>query len=308
MDMPKVSVVMNCLNGERYLKEAIDSVYAQTFTDWEIIFWDNASTDKSAEISQTYDKRLRYFKSEKTYPLGKARNLAFEQALGKYIAILDVDDIWLPEKLEKQLILFQRKHDLGMTYSNSIFFNEKGDICKIFDLAEPKRGHVFGELLMSGSAFLSTETMIFRKSALEKLDYIFDDKFTAVMDYYLSLRIAYYYEIDYINEPLSKWRKHDESEGSKYPIRVPQEGLKMLAKLVNDIPQVAKNFGPEFSACKKSMDYLFAMAEWKNNNKKNARNYLQPYLSDKKFLIIYLLSWFFSFSGFSKIKSKITRM
>jgi len=305
--MPQVSVVMNCLNGEKYLKEALDSVYAQAYKDWEIVFWDNASTDRSSEIAKSYDDRLRYFRSEKTYPLGKARNLAFEKARGEYIAILDVDDVWLPEKLEKQLILFERKPNLGMTYSNSIFFDEKGDICKIFDLAEPKRGHVFGELLMSGSAFLSTETMIFRKSALEKLNSIFDDKFTAVMDYYLALRIAYYYEIDYFDEPLSKWRRHEESEGSKYPIRVPQEGIKMLEKLVKDIPQVGENFGPELNACKKSMNYLFAMAEWKNNNRNKARNYLQPYLSDKKFLLIYILTCFFSFSVFSTIKSKIIR-
>ena len=59
--MPKVSVIMNCFNGERFLREAIDSIYSQTFTDWEIIFWDNASTDKSASIAKSYDKKLKYF-------------------------------------------------------------------------------------------------------------------------------------------------------------------------------------------------------------------------------------------------------
>ena len=76
---PLVSVVMNCYNSDRYLKEAIDSVYAQTFLDWEIIFWDNASTDRSAEISKSYDDKLLYFLGNQHVSLGAARNLAFEQ-------------------------------------------------------------------------------------------------------------------------------------------------------------------------------------------------------------------------------------
>ncbi|HZY30567.1 MAG TPA: glycosyltransferase, partial [Candidatus Methylomirabilis sp.] len=64
MGGPRVSVIMNCLNGERYLREAMDSVFAQTYTDWEIVFWDNASTDASAEIAKGYGDRVRYFRSE----------------------------------------------------------------------------------------------------------------------------------------------------------------------------------------------------------------------------------------------------
>ena len=63
--MAKVSVLMNCYNGEKYLREAIDSVYAQTYPDWEIIFIDNVSTDNSALIAKSYDSRLRYYKTEK---------------------------------------------------------------------------------------------------------------------------------------------------------------------------------------------------------------------------------------------------
>src|SRR3989338_4134513 len=77
---PLVSVIMNCRNGERYLREALDSVYAQSYTNWEIIFWDNASTDGSADIAKSCGPKLRYFKSEQSFPLGKARNLAIAEA------------------------------------------------------------------------------------------------------------------------------------------------------------------------------------------------------------------------------------
>ena len=75
--MVKVSVIINCLNGERYLRECLDSVVAQTFTDWEIIFWDNASIDATREIAERYDSRLRYFRADCTTDLGRARSQAY---------------------------------------------------------------------------------------------------------------------------------------------------------------------------------------------------------------------------------------
>ena len=66
---PLVSIVINCYNGEEFLKSAIDSIYSQTYTNWEIIFWDNCSTDRSSEIALSYDKRLRYFKSTTDVPI-----------------------------------------------------------------------------------------------------------------------------------------------------------------------------------------------------------------------------------------------
>ena len=104
---PIVSVVMNCLNCEDYVGEAIESVYAQTFMDWEIIFWDNNSIDKSAKIAKSFDSRLKYYKSNSTDLLGQARNKALNCCTGKYIAFLDCDDLWLPKKLEKQIPIFE---------------------------------------------------------------------------------------------------------------------------------------------------------------------------------------------------------
>ena len=76
-----VSIIMNCYNGQRFLKEAIDSVYQQTYHDWEIIFWDNASTDNSLKIAKSYDSRLLWFESDKTVLLGEARNKAINNSI-----------------------------------------------------------------------------------------------------------------------------------------------------------------------------------------------------------------------------------
>ena len=85
MDNSQVSVIINCLDGAAYLREALDSVFAQTYQDWEIIFWDNQSKDDSAAIAQSYGSRVRYFCSEQRLPLGEARNRAITQARGDII-------------------------------------------------------------------------------------------------------------------------------------------------------------------------------------------------------------------------------
>ena len=103
MEMPFVSVILNCYNGEKYLKEAIDSVYAQSYVNWEIIVWDNVSSDKSAQIALSYNSKLKYFCAEKHTPLGHARKLAVGVSNGEYLAFIDADDIWFPNKLEIQL-------------------------------------------------------------------------------------------------------------------------------------------------------------------------------------------------------------
>jgi len=117
---PLVSVIMNCHNCDRYLNEAIDSVYAQTYTNFEIIFFDNASIDSSSLIAKSYDEKIKYFTVSSKLELGEARKLATEHARGKYLAFLDCDDLWYSDKLEKQIKIFETSDDdLGIVYGRS---------------------------------------------------------------------------------------------------------------------------------------------------------------------------------------------
>ena len=100
---PRVSVIMNCYNSDEHLRSALDSVMKQTWTDYEVIFWDNCSTDTSPQIARSYGDRVRYFRGTEKVPLGAGRNLAIARARGEYIAFLDCDDLWEPDKLERQL-------------------------------------------------------------------------------------------------------------------------------------------------------------------------------------------------------------
>ena len=120
---PLVSVIMNCLNCEQYLNEAIDSVYAQTYENWEIIFWDNDSCDNSKNIAKSYDSRLKYFSSDETCILGKARTMAVQEARGEYLAFLDCDDIWFKDKLKNQMrFFFEGEENLGLVYGSCLLY------------------------------------------------------------------------------------------------------------------------------------------------------------------------------------------
>ena len=106
--MPLVTVVTPCYNGAKYLRETIESVLAQTFTDWEMIIVDDCSKDNSVDIIKQYadlDSRIKYLSTpNNTGSPAIPRNLGMEAASGKYIALLDSDDIWYPTKLHNQVM------------------------------------------------------------------------------------------------------------------------------------------------------------------------------------------------------------
>lgn len=198
---------MNCHNSGKYLREALDSVYQQTFKDYEIIFWDNLSTDSSAEIALSYAESLRYFRGEKFLPLGAARNAAIEKASGEYIAFLDCDDMWLPEKLEKQLKLMDSKKEVGLVYSDCYAIDGSGCLTgeTNFHSHKPFRGNVFNELLLLN--FISMPTVVIKRDLLNTVG-AFNPKYEIAEEYDLWLRIAERYPIDFSEQPLAKYRTH----------------------------------------------------------------------------------------------------
>lgn len=114
-----VSVVVNCFNGERFLDNALKSIALQSYRNFEVIFYDNYSTDNSVSIFSNYslvDNRFKLFRGAKHTSLGEARKLAVDFCIGEYLAFLDVDDIWLPNKLQVQLsLMISNSADISYT-------------------------------------------------------------------------------------------------------------------------------------------------------------------------------------------------
>ena len=149
-DSPLFSVIINCYNGEEFLQETLNSIWTQTFKDYEVIYWDNQSTDRSYQIANSQKKsNLRCIKSGKFTSLGEARNQAVEKAKGEWICFLDSDDIWKPEKLKIQSDIIANNPDYGIIYSNFDHIDQNSNIIKsnCMEISELHGGEIFNKLL-----------------------------------------------------------------------------------------------------------------------------------------------------------------
>ena len=208
MQDKKVSIIMNCYNGQDFLKESLNSVIDQTYKKWELIFYDNCSTDKSAQIVKKYnDKRIKYYRSKKNLNLGLARKNALSKANGYFVAFLDTDDIWKKNKLKTQL-KFLKKKEIGFCISNSIFFN-KFKNKNFYSSKRHFKKKVFYELIKN--YFISFDTVIIKLKYLKKLNHMIDERFNIIHDMDLLIRLSNISEMNYAPFLLSKWRMREES-------------------------------------------------------------------------------------------------
>ena len=122
--MPEVSIITPVFNSSKFLEQTIDSVFSQTFSDWEWMITDDSSSDDSVEMIQKLnDRRIKLIIAEKNGGAGHARNLSLEKASGRFITFLDADDFWQPNFLE-EMVSFMKKENAELAYSNYARCNE----------------------------------------------------------------------------------------------------------------------------------------------------------------------------------------
>ena len=140
---PKVSINLCCYNGEKYLEETLQSIFLQTYTDWELVVVNDGSTDSTERIIKSHKaagKPIVYHYQENA-GLGSARNKALQLSSGSYIALIDQDDIWLSEKLEKQVRAFEVDRLLGLVYSDTYYIDQDGkELGTAFKRSPPPEG------------------------------------------------------------------------------------------------------------------------------------------------------------------------
>jgi glycosyltransferase involved in cell wall biosynthesis len=264
---PLVSILMNCFNGERYLREAIDSIFSQTYQNWELVFWDNQSTDKSKAIFDSYqDSRLKYYYAPEHTDLGGGRANAFKYLRGDYIAVLDTDDLWLSSKLEKQIQLFADP-DVGVAISDTLFFNET-DERALYDGHYPSEGNVFRELLTG--YFVSLETLMLRKSVVDRLDYGFDADFSFIADFDLVLRSASISKLAICKEVLAKWRVHEASDSWQSSVSFSEERERWIKKQAKQDSSFLDKYKEEVSILHSKNFLLMAINALSKNERVSA--------------------------------------
>ena len=287
--MPKVTVIMNCYNSAEHLREAMDSVFRQSWPDWEIVFWDNCSTDDSAAIAQSYGGKVRYFLAEKTVPLGAARNLAIAKAEGSLLAFLDCDDEWLPTKLEKQVMLFDANPRLGLVSTDTEMFSEKGTLSRMFESTHPARGMVFRELMTR--QWISMSSAMIRKSALDSLGEWFDESLNVCEEADVFYRIAKTWELDHVDEPLTRWRVHGVNTTFRKFGQFADETLRILDKHRRLYPGYDRDYPDLVGILTRRAAFQKAVTLWREGNGAEARRLVAPYVASPKLRLFWLASW-----------------
>lgn len=210
--MPRVSVLLTCYNHLRYLPEAVEGVLSQTFADYEIIALDDGSKDGSREWLKERESKgkLRCVFNEQNLGTYATLNVGLKEARGEYIAVLNDDDLWAPEKLAKQVAMLDANPKIGLVHTGGWFIDGEGE-----RLADPKPlGFVYpstptGDVL----ALLIDHNRIITSSALVRRECFetcgpFDPSFFGSGDWQMWLRVAQKYEVGYVEDALCFYRVH----------------------------------------------------------------------------------------------------
>jgi glycosyltransferase involved in cell wall biosynthesis len=223
MNSPKISVIMSVYNCEKYLKESVDGILSQTFSDFEFIIINDGSADKSREILESYkDSRIRLFNNQNK-GLTKSLNEAIGYSNGEYIARMDADDISLPERFEKQIKFLDANPECAMCGTWAEFIDEDGKYLR--DYNTPVTDSEIKKEILFHNPFIHPSVMI-RKSVFEKVG-LYDTSFRYAQDYELWTRIAIKFKTGNIPEKLLRYRLLKEGITKSKNFKVRLLGLKI---------------------------------------------------------------------------------
>ena len=295
---PAVSVIMNCLNGGPELAEALESVRRQTFQDFEIIFWDNGSTDGSADVARAFGPQRRDFRGRETVPLGAARNLALAEAQGRYVAFLDCDDLWRPTKLEKQVALFEAAPRVGLVCTDTEIVENGRVLSRVFAHSAPGRGMVFADLM--ARQWISMSSAMLRRAALESVALSgvgegagwFDESLNVCEEADLFYRVAHDWELDYIDEPLTVWRVHGGNTTFRKFGQFADETLRILEKHRGLYPGYDAEHADLVALLTRRAAFQKAVALWREGRNAEAREAVRPWrASSPKYRLFWAASY-----------------
>ncbi|MDR1660775.1 MAG: glycosyltransferase [Desulfovibrio sp.] len=303
---PAVSVIMNCYNGARHLRAALRSLLEQTYGDFELVFFDNASTDASPavfrEFAGLFSGRARYFRSSRTVPLGAARNCALSHVQGGHIAFLDCDDLWLPEKLDLQMPLFAANPNVGLVCTDTEIFDGGRVVKRLFSESRPTRGRVFAELMER--QWISMSSAMLRREAMESLledsagktgekaSGYFDERLNVCEEADVFYRIAHDWELDHVDAPLTRWRVHGANTTFRKFGQFADETLYILEKHRRLYPDYDVEYAELVALLTRRAAFQKGVALWREGRNGQARSAIEPW---RHASLKYRLFWWTSF-------------
>ncbi len=273
---PVVSVIMPTYNRADYLKKAVQSVLDQTFSNFEIIIINNYSTDNTLDVISAFnDDRIKVINFKNEGIIAKSRNQGIMQSVGKYVAFLDDDDLWCPDKLELQIKYMGEHPEFDLIYSNALIIDEhetKKGLLK--DSKDAKTGQVFLDLLYEN--FIPVLTVLMKREIIETNGLFNEDpSMRAAEDYEYWLRTSLKFNFGYIDEALTLYRIHSESVSmnTNRPL-LTQKTLRSFMFY----PEVPEKYYKNIAYNIERLNSDISVYYWSISDKINARLFAKKYL------------------------------
>lgn len=267
-----VSIITPVYNGEEFLDRSIKSVLAQTYDNWELLLIDDGSVDNSTHIIENYlsDNRIRLLKNELNSGISATRNKGIRESGGAYIALLDQDDEWFPDKLQKQVQIFRSlDNSYGLVYSNIEVRFDNGKVTERKIDIEPKPTVSENLKLMLLRNLISSPTVLIKKEVIDDVG-LFDDSITwGGDDYDLWIRIANKYKFCYVNEVLCIRYEHQKNYSA--------DKKRMMFRTIELADKYIREFGlnPEVKKRLRSIHYYrFGIESLKKKEVLTGINYI----------------------------------
>ncbi len=204
--MAKISVLMAVYNGEKYLGQSINSILNQTWKDFEFVIIDDGSTDNSLKIINSYrDSRIRIISSEKNYGVAHARNIGLEQCTSEYIAIMDADDVAVPERLEVSYRFLQENNDIDGIYGKILHLNLDGRLSEsTYPMVCSDYKYIKAYMILNNT--IANPTAMFRRQIAEEYHIRYDETWKIASDYKFWCDYLKYGKIVGMNKVLCHYR------------------------------------------------------------------------------------------------------
>jgi len=225
--MPTVSVIIHTYNNEKFIAETVESVLNQTYKDYEIIVVDDGSEDGTRDALIPYMQKIRYHYKENG-GIASAKNAGISLSETEFVAFLDHDDLWVPDKLQLQMEHFNENPQIGLVYAKYTSFRDGKEL-----RTKPEKGYsgwIFKELL--AKSFIQTSTVVVKRECLDAAG-PYDETFSLGDEYDMFLRIARKFQCGFVDKGLTRYRVHD-TNASNNDFLFDNENLGVYKKIYNN--------------------------------------------------------------------------
>jgi len=225
--MPTVSVIIHTYNNEKFIAETVESVLNQTYKDYAVIVVDDGSVDGTRDALIPYMQKIRYHYKENG-GIASAKNAGIGLSQAEFVAFLDHDDLWAPDKLQLQMECFNENSQVGLVYAKYTSFRDGKEL-----RTKPEKGYsgwIFKELL--SKSFIQTSTVVVKRECLDAVG-PYDESFSLGDEYDMFLRIARKFQCSFIDKSLTRYRVHD-TNASNNDFLFDNENLGVYKKVYNN--------------------------------------------------------------------------